>query len=190
MDAGVMLSRAAPGVRLIIAKIQPDHIIPYLKKMGWSEEHDNLSNLLGDLKRHATRIVLHITLTEQGIEQKIGIECSFKSDRYHLETRWASFFDYLVDKGFCVPEKKDALLQFMGIEQEDVKRNFDLSLYQPTVKIQDDDFTSALVRYISHVKLIYEPGKKILAKAYPGVRLFGAAITSPDGSVLDCEKSN
>lgn len=175
MDAGVMLSRSVSGVRLIIAKIQPNHIIPYLKKMGWSEESDDLPNLLRDLEQHVTRIVLHITLTEQGIEQKIGIECSFVSDRYHLETRWISFFEYLVDKGFCVPEKKDALLQFMGIEQEDEKRDFDSSMYTPTVKIQDDDFSSALVRYISHVKLVYGPNRRISAKAYPGVRLFGAS---------------
>lgn len=180
MDAGVMLSRPALGVRFIIAKIRPNHIIPYLKKIGWPEKNNHLSNLLRELKRHVTRIVLHITLTEQGIDQKIGIECSFTSDRYHLETRWVSFFDYLVNRGFCVPEKKDALLQFMGIEQEDVKRNFDTSIYKPTVKIQDDDFSSALVRYISHVKLVYGPDQKISAKAYPGVRLFGASYTSHD----------
>lgn len=182
MDAGIMLSRPVSGVRFIIAKIQPNHIIPYLEKLGWSEEHDHLSTLLKELKRQVTRIVLHITLTEQGIDKKIGIECSFTSDRYHLETRWVSFFDYLVDKGVCIPQKKDALLQFMGIDQEDVKRNFDSSIYKPTVKIPDDDFSSALVRYISHVKLVYGPDQQISAKAYPGVRLFGALNTIRDES--------
>ncbi len=183
MDAGVMLSRPKAGVRLIIAKIQQNNIIPYLKRMGWSEQNNNLPNLLRDLEQQVTRIVLHITITEKGIEQKIGIECSFTSDRYHREMRWISFFDYLVDKGFCVPEKKDALLQFMGIEQEDLKRNFDTSVYKPTVKIPDNDFSSALVRYISHVKLMYGPNQNILAKAYPGVRLFGASYTPSDASI-------
>ncbi len=110
MDAGVMLSRPTAGVRLIIAKIHHDQIIPYLTKLGWSEENEQLPVLLKELQQNVTRIVLHITITENGIDQKIGLECSFASDKYHLETGWSSFFNYLVKKGLCLPEKKDALL--------------------------------------------------------------------------------
>ena len=182
MDAGVMLSRPVSGVRLIIAKIQPSDIIPYLRKIGWFEESSDLSGLLKDLEQQVTRIVLHITITEQGVEQKIGIECSFTSDRYHLETRWIPFFDFLVKKGCCVAEKKDALLQFIGIEKEDNNRDFDTSLYKPIVKIPDNNFSSAFVRYISHIKLVYELNHTIIAKAYPGVRLFGTPNTPPQES--------
>jgi hypothetical protein len=179
MDAGVMLSRPTVGVRLIIAKIHPDQIVPYLTKLGWSEENEQLPVLLKELQQNVTRIVLHITITENGIDQKIGLECSFASDRYHLETGWSSFFNYLVKKGLCLPEKKDALLQFTGVEQEDTKRDFNTTMYRPTVKIENDDFSGALVRYISHIKLVYEPNHELYAKAYPGVRLFGCPNTPP-----------
>lgn len=178
MDAGVMLSRPTSGVRLIIAKIQPDQIIPYLTKLGWSDEHEQLPVLLEELTQNVTRVVLHITVTENGIDQKIGLECSFAPDKYHLETRWQSFFNYLVKKGLCLPEKKDALLEFMGVEQEDTKRNFDTAMYRPIVKFENNDCSSALVRYISHIKLVYEPDHGLSAKAYPGVRLFGCPNTS------------
>jgi hypothetical protein len=178
IDAGVMLSRQNPAIRLIVTKIHPHHIIPYLEKIGWSDEHDTFLLLLKELQQHVSRLVLHITVTENGIDQKIGVECSFTSDRYHLETRWTAFFEYLIKKGLCLEEKKDALLQFMGVEQEDMKRKFDTTNYQPSVKIQNDDFSSALVRYISHIKLVYEPNHKLIAKAYPGVRLFGSTNPS------------
>jgi hypothetical protein len=173
MDAGVMLSRQMPGVRLVITRISPNEILPYLTQIGWSEENEQLPLLLKELEEKVSRIVLHITVTEEGIEQKIGLECSFSPDMYHLETRWSSFFDYLVKKGLCLAEKKDALLQFIGVEQENPEHEFSMCLYKPSVKIQSNGFSKALVRFISHVKLVYEPGRILLAKAYPGVRLFG-----------------
>ena len=178
MDAGMMLSRQASGVRLIIAKIQPNQIIPYLTKLGWSEENEQLPVLLEELTQNVTRVVLHITVTENGIDQKIGLECSFAPDKYHLETRWQSFFNYLIKKGLCLPEKKDALLEFIGVDQEDTKKKFDTAMYRPIVKFENNDCSSALVRYISHIKLVYEPGHGLSAKAYPGVRLFGCPNTS------------
>ncbi len=45
------------------------------------------------------------------------------------------------------------------------------------MKIENNDFSSALVRYISHIKLVYEPDHVLSAKAYPGVRLFGCPNT-------------
>jgi hypothetical protein len=178
MDAGVMLSRPTSGVRLIIARIHPDQIIPYLRSMGWTEEKEELSALIGELTQQISRLVLHITITEYGIDKKIGLECSFAPDKYHLETRWKSFLEYLVDKKLCLEEKKQALLEFVGIEQEDRQRDFATGNYQPTVKMKGDDFSTALVRYISHVKLVYEPNQTVYAKAYPGVRLFGCEKAS------------
>jgi len=176
MDAGVMLSRLTSGVRLLIARMHPDQIIPYLTALGWSED-DQLSKLVKDLEKQVSRLVLHITITENGIDQKIGLECSFAPDKYHLETRWQSFFNYLVKKGLCLPEKKDALLEFIGVDQEDTKRNFDTAVYRPIVKFENNDCSRALVRYISHIKLVYEPDHGLSAKAYPGVRLFGCPNT-------------
>jgi len=177
MDAGVMLSRLSSGVRLIIAKIHPNQIIPYLTTIGWSEENEQLPFLLKDLEQQVSRIVLHITITESGIDKKIGLECSFAPDKYHLETRWQSFFNYLVKKGLCLPEKKDALLQFIGVEQDDTTRDFNTTIFKPTVKIENNEFSSALVRYISHIKLVYESNHVLYAKVYPGVRLFGCPNT-------------
>jgi hypothetical protein len=149
-----------------------------LTALGWSDNNEQVSTLLKELEAQVTRLVLHINITEDGVDQKIGIECSFSPDRYHLETRWSAFLDYLIKKGVCLPEKKESLINFSGVEQEDSSNDFKLNSYQVSVKIQDDNFSSALVRFISHIKLVYKPNSPIQAKAYPGVRLFGRPSTS------------
>jgi hypothetical protein len=173
MDAGVMLSRSTSGLRLIIARICPTKIIPYLTALGWSDDNKEVSTLLKELEQQVTRLVLHINITETGVDSKIGLECSFAHDMFNLETRWSSFFDYLVKKKVCLPEKKEALLQFSGVEQEEPRYDFNLTSYKAAARISDSDFSSALVRYISHIKLIYKANCPLEAKAYPGVRLFG-----------------
>jgi hypothetical protein len=185
MDAGVMLSRSISGVRLIIARICPTNIIPYLTALGWSDENKEVSTLLKELEQQVTRLVLHINITETGVDSKIGIECSFAPDMYNLEIRWSSFFEYLVKKKVCLPEKKEALLQFSGVEQEDPSYDFNLTSYKAAARLSDSDFSSALVRYISHIKLIYKANSSLEAKAYSGVRLFGfphkSTGQSPEG---------
>ncbi|MCX6663843.1 MAG: hypothetical protein NTZ75_06295 [Euryarchaeota archaeon] len=183
MDTGVMLSRSTSGVRLIIARICPAKIIPYLTALGWSDINKEIWTLLKELEQQVTRLVLHINITETGVDSKIGLESSFSPDLYHLETRWSSFFDYLVKKRVCLPEKKGALLQFSGVEQENPSYDFNLTSYKAAARLSDSDFSSALVRYISHIKFISKPNSPLEAKAYSGVRLFGRPYKSTGQSL-------
>jgi hypothetical protein len=83
-----------------------------------------------------------------------------------------------VTKGICLPEKRDALLQYPGVEHPD---DFSGGVMKPFVSISqhlDNIFSgSPLVRYISHVKIVYLPGRPLEAKAYPAVRLFEPSST-------------
>jgi hypothetical protein len=176
-NIGVMLSRKATGVRLVIIRMKPSQIIPYLESLGWADQNNELSTLVDELKQYSDRIVLHIGITEDGLDPKIGFECSFSEDQYNLETRWSDFFDYLIKKNACLSEKKAQILGFMGVDQEDQTNDFNLKTYVPSIKISGNDFSRALVRYISHIKVSYKPNHQMEAKAYPGVRLFGK--TSP-----------
>ena len=173
LDVGVMLSRSTPGMRLIITRIKIRQIIPYLNSIGWSDENEGLSTLFKELTHSVSRVVLHINIDENGVAPKVGIECSFSPDRYHQETRWSDFLDYLVKKKICSPKKRSALLTFSGVEQEDVNDEFNLQSFMVSARIPHDNFSRALVRYISHVKLVYKPNAPMEAKAYSGVRLFG-----------------
>jgi len=172
LDVGIMLSRSEPDMmRLVLNRIQPDQIIPYLKTIGWSDKNNGLSELLEELKRYVSRIVLQINIGEQ-VDQKIGIECRFFPDLYNNETRWIDFLNFLTIKGLCSPEKRSAFLQFSGSTYGGTMKEFDTESYVPSVKLPDDIRPNVLVRYISHVKINYKPNNPLEAKGYLGVKLF------------------
>ena len=168
-----MLARGSEGMRLVIKRIKPEDIVPYLESIGWKDNDENeLTVLLNDIKRFSNCIRLHINISDH-VDPKIGLECFISPDKYHEGEGWNEFFDYLVSKNICLPHLSSALLAFPGVIQENQTEEFSFDSYIPSVKIEGNNFSKALVRYISHVKINYEPGKATEAKAYTGVRLFG-----------------
>ena len=172
-----MLSRKTEGMRVVIKRIHPDDIVPYLKTIGWTDKENGLSQLIKELKEFVDCIRLHINISDH-VDLKVGLECFISPEKYNQENGWTDFLTYLVKKGLCQPELRSSLLEFTGVEQENPADTFSLDSYLPSVKIPDTEFSKALVRYISHVKISYEPKKTIEAKAYTGVRLFGRLESS------------
>jgi hypothetical protein len=170
-QVGTMLSRSSTDVRLYINKIYPKDIIPYLKTLGWSDETGEFQSLIDGLQDKANRFVLSFDVTETGIGPRLGIECSFASNRFHQETRWKKLFDYLVEKATCLPEKRDALLGYPGVEHTNISGSVMKPLASASRHL-DDLLSGTVVRYISHIKVAYHPGRALEAKAYPAVRLF------------------
>ena len=164
-----MIQRNSSVIRTTI-KMKPEQIVPYLKSLGWKDKEDGLLKLLDSVKEYSTRIILHMSIGEE-INPKIGLECSFSPDTYHKENRWGEFFDYLIQQGACLPQKKHMLLSPNGINKEDSSKDF--NSYAPVVQLDSTNSSKALVRYLSHIKIQYTPSEPIIAKAYPGVRLFG-----------------
>jgi len=171
IHVGTMLSRKAYGVRIVINRIKPEQIIPYLKSIGYNSETSELNQTINEISKYSSRLILHINIGEK-IDSKVGIECSFAEDKYHLQNEWKNLFDYLENKGLCIREKREALLDFPGVAQEN-DDEFNFETYMVAPKIDHNNYSSALVRYLSHIKIVYKPNEGFEAKAYPGVRLFG-----------------
>jgi hypothetical protein len=174
---GMMLSRAAQGIRIVVNRIQPKEILPYLESLGWSGGTSELSELLVDLDEQVTRFSINIDIMENGLGQKIGIECSYypdHHDQYQLEPRWLTFFDYLVKKKLCLQEKRNCLINYLpeGKNQAEYQKYNQKPLIIAT-KISDDADTTVLVRQMGHVKIVYQPNRPLEAKGYFGARLFG-----------------
>jgi len=173
LDVGLMLSRPETDMlRLVLNRMKPDQIIPYLKKIGWTDENNRLFKLIEELKKYVTRIVLQINIGEK-VDSKIGIECRFFPDLYNKETGWIDFLDYLAEKGLCIQKKRSAFLQFPNSLHDRTNQEFSIDSYMPSVKFQEKPRANALVGYISHVKINYKPNTPLEAKGYLGVRLFG-----------------
>jgi len=169
---GTMLSRENQMVRLHINKIKPEQIIPYLKQIGYEEKDDGLEILIDEIKDKADRFVLSFDVKENGIGPRIGIELSYSSDLFQEEKRWDNLLDYLVEKGICLEEKREALLNYTGAEENHDFSGAVLKPVSTSADYLDKINKSTMVRYINHVKIVYNPNKKLEAKAYPAVRLF------------------
>ena len=169
---GTMLSRESKSVRFHINKLELIQIIPYLESIGWHDENEELSTLIGELADKVDRFVISYDITEDGIGPRIGIELSFIQPLSEQYNSWNILFSYFVKKGWCLPERQKALLNYPGTDNEEY---FNGSIMKPVVTAASDMDTlktSKIVRYINHVKLVFEQGKDVEAKVYPAVRLF------------------
>jgi len=167
---GTLLSRSDNGVRIYINRLQPKKIIPYLNSIGWFDETGEFSKLINEIKDKADRFVVSFDVNDDGIGSKVGIELSFSSKKFQKETRWNKLLDYLVKKDLCLTKKRDALANYQGSEAGNTDKIIEpLKAASGNLK---KIFTSAIVRYISHIKIVYDSGEILEAKAYPAVRLF------------------
>jgi hypothetical protein len=75
-------------------------------------------------------------------------------------------------RNLCLPERRDALLEYPGVEGDE---DISLSMMKPLSSASQhlaDLFSSKIIRYISHLKIVYDRDYFVEAKAYPAVRLF------------------
>lgn len=161
---GVMLSRNAPALRVNVKRLQPDLLIPYLQEIGWQGETQELEALMKQLFALVDRITVCLDVGKR-IYPQIGLECILL-DRPQRESAWEIFLDYLVARGLCAPEKRDALLNWPGqttpvnspVPWPD--RLIAASLLQPRERFTIFD------RQLSHIKIVYGPEGQLEAKAY------------------------
>lgn len=161
---GVMLSRNAPALRVNVKRLQPQLLIPYLQEIGWQHEIDELEALMKQLFGLVDRITVCLDVGKQ-IYPQIGLECIFLNQP-DSESRWNTFFNYLVEQGLCEPEKRDALLKWPGFTnpinaQAPWPNNLIVdSLLQPRERF------SVFERRLSHIKISWRKQRPLLAKAY------------------------
>jgi hypothetical protein len=167
-QVGTILSKSTNDIRLYINHLNPKQIISYLNEIGWKDKRGEFTKLINELEDKAERFVLSFDVTDKGIGPRIGVELSFSSKDFINENKWNHLLDYLVEKGWCLPERRDALLNYQST-------NFSGGIMKPLTSASqhlDDLIHSKIVRYINHIKIVYQPGKEIEAKAYPAIRLF------------------
>ena len=172
LQTGIMFSRNLNEFRIVLNGIKPNKIIPYLKKIGYNHDTNELKILIQEVNSYVNRIVLHISIG-YNVNSKIGIECSFLPDLYNQEKRWGKFLQYLNEKKLCIPDKCSAVLSFPGITNNNIDKNFNPNNLKPRVIVNNKNSSTKLVRYISHIKIQFQPGFPLKTKIYSGIRLFG-----------------
>ena len=163
-SAGAMLSRQNQALKLGLKGISPQQLLDYLAKIGWKDTTNQLPPLLWTLSELVDEIGLDVEIGDR-VYPRIGLECYFEKQSFS-EPRWEVFLDRLVNQGLCTVAKKDALLAWPGFCQKAER----LELWPPNL-IWGDIFIgskafSIFSRTIYEIKIVYNPGEPLLAKAY------------------------
>lgn len=163
---GAMLSRSNQAVRIVISGIPPEQLLDYLVQIGWINPTDTLRSLVSNLSGFVDHIQLACDVGET-VLPRIGLECFLLEQPKH-EPRWQLFLDYLVETGLCTPAKQNALFAWPGFFQKASQPEL-----WPNNLTWGDLFLggrafSIFTRKINHIKIVYQPGTFLEAKAYLG----------------------
>lgn len=160
---GIMLSRPGKMVRVVVKDIHPQQIPDYLTQLKF-DNSNTLSHLLANLSELVDYIALDLDVGET-IEAKIGLECRIQKNP-PLDKRWQALLDYLVSQGLCTPQKQKSLLAWSGITQKaDCPDIWPQDLRMGDL-LAGDKALSIFYRSIYHIKIVYQPGFPLSAKAY------------------------
>lgn len=169
-QAGVMGARTPAPVRLQLNSISRQEFLAFLDRLGWDGPFADLDSLMTDLSRFVDDIAPGVDLLGDGIGPKIGLECYIRDDGMaSADGRWPIFLDDLVALGWCQAAKRDALLAYPGIVRQHADTpDWPLNLAR-SASLFGHHAIPVLVRYIHHIKIVFQNARTIEAKGYIGV---------------------
>ncbi|NEZ55283.1 hypothetical protein [Adonisia turfae] len=161
---GVMLSRSVEALRVNVKRLQPELLVPYLQRIKWLGQTDEIESLMTKLATQMDRITVCLDVGQQ-VYPKLGFECIFLKQPQD-EPGWANFLDTLVDQGCCTPAKRQAFLQWPGqTTPMTIPTHWPGELIKASLLRPQNCFTS-LSRRVSHIKVVYHPHSPLEAKGY------------------------
>jgi hypothetical protein len=169
-QVGLMLSRGADVLRLCITINSVERAVEYLAGVGWPGSEADVFGVLEPIAHLVDRVYLDIDVGET-VHRKIGLECSFGGIKQpRTEPRWSLFLDSLVRDGLCTADKRDALLAYPGYVDENAEGIPWPRALRRASQLFGGRSLSTFIRSLKHVKIIYQPGEGLEAKAYLAVK--------------------
>ena len=168
-QVGLMLSRGAEAVRLCINLRSVEGIVEYLTGVGWPCSEAEVLGVLEPIASLVDYVCLDIDVGET-VHRKIGLECYFDGIKQpRTEPRWGVFLDSLVRDGLCTADKRDALLSYPGYVDENAEGIPWPRALRRASHLLGGRSLSTFIRSLHHVKIVYQPGEGLEAKAYLAV---------------------
>lgn len=164
---GAMLSRSSDeAIRVIVKGLTPEQLGDYLTQIGWTDPTNTFSALVPTLSRFVNDGLLSFDVGKR-IYPRIAWE-GFLKKLPQEQPQWQLFLDYLVEQELCTPNKRDALLAWSGYSHPSSAPE----LWPRNISWGDHLLGSRAIslfwRWINHIKLVYQPGHPLQAKAYLG----------------------
>jgi len=162
---GLMLARTQAAVRINVCRLRFDQFSSYLHAIGWKGSTDGLDELLADMFANAERINLCIDVGEQ-VAIPIGLECS--TYRRNNQLRWNRLLAHLVERSACTIEQQECLQNWWGRETPvTAPAPWPSNLVLEGLLGKPERF-GVIDRYLSHIKVTWQPGASLKFKSYLG----------------------
>ena len=158
LQLGVWLARPVDTFRICAPGLPLRDINDVVRALRWSGPSDAYHPQWRDLLQFADRGALHLDVGTD-ICAKLGIEVNLGEDSASLnphDPEDTRLFDYLVENDLCLPEKRDAVLSWVGA-------------FRLPGGESEPETMPLFLRTISHVKLVFQPDRAPEAKAYLAV---------------------
>ncbi len=169
-QVGLMLSRGAEAVRLCIRLRSVERILEYLVAVGWRCGEADLLGVLEPVARLVDHVCLDIDVGAT-VHHKVGLECYLDGNKQPTtEPRWGILLDSLVRDGLCTADKRDALLAYPGYVDESAEGIPWPAALRRASRLLGGRSLSTFIRALHHVKIVYQPGEGLEAKAYLAVK--------------------
>lgn len=157
---GLMYPRDQEAMRLCVAPLQSTRLLDYLAAIEWPGSIDQVAATLRAIQARppdsgleATTIV-HLDLAH-GVHPRLGLEIYLAQLPQLLERVVEDdLLNSLCRLNLCTPSKRDGLVHWSGHTVE---------------QFPHECWSSLVLRRVSHVKLVFAPGREPEAKAYLSV---------------------
>jgi hypothetical protein len=164
---GLMLSRRSRLTRLCVRGVPPDQIVDYLQDAGWKGSAGELGVVIDSLAEHVQSFSVDLDV-DSDVSLKIGLECYPGPQVDQVR----GLLDYLVSARLAVPEKAEAIARWRGLVHERLNRDAWPRDLLAASALLAGRMHSVFHRRLHHVKVVYEPGAALHAKAYLAVQHF------------------
>lgn len=166
-QVGAMWSRGQAATRLCLRGIERADLLTLLDALEWPGRREDVATLLDTVGAHASRVDVDLDLGDE-VGPKLGLECYFGTDTGNAG-RLHALTAALVRHGACTPAKAAALDAYQGLTLQDAARD-DWPPHLAALAVAGGPgLSSALCRWVHHIKLVHEPGQALAAKAYLAV---------------------
>lgn len=164
-SVGTMFNRGPDAIRLCLSHLPAHHLVPYLAAIGWEGPREELDSVLARLADDADHVALAVDVGER-VFSTIGVEFHIEGETARRKVRWKRFLERLVAEGHCVPAKRDAVLAWLGhLHARSAPEAWPRNL-RALSAMAGPDVLSTFLRQVSHVKVVYDAGRPLQAKAY------------------------
>jgi hypothetical protein len=149
---GLPVARPSEALRVVVSDLEPDQIPEYVSSAGWKGNVKFLASVIFSLIGYADKHSINLDIDRQGVG-KIGIEFGIPQEHStSSDPRWEPMLDFLVSQGWLRREKRNALLA-----------------WPKPLTLMHEPKPILLRRFISHIKLTFEAGRRVTAKAHVGL---------------------